>query len=813
MSSSSPSYKIKRKPPPKIDFNERYPPPDPADPFLPLSVLRDRSAGAAQNKDQESNQPSSPTYPPKSQYRPRSQAVFNVVTQTDADSLAFSVSKSPNSSQLVLLSEDYGRDDARSILSTATGTVGWNDRRQSSAINPYAIVSGGRLGSGFDTESFSRMGFDFDRCHAISPDPLPCTETHALPTPIPPNTTAAEPGSPRSPGTRLARLFGLKDASKKTSQTGLNEVSSGLKEAQTLTPVGKVDNDALLSGVFQPRNETSSKPRPTIKRLRRISNTSIASSAYSSLPSSPTRMERDAATIASVGSIGSIAQPSLKRSLSPLAFRSEDISELKDGVRKGVDEKNGMEEQKERVKQKAKRKQKRVSLPARSFLTGREVHSESESAPRGWRHFSDVEESDFGEEGDSDYVSTSDIFRPRRYSISKRRMYSKTKETTPSLDISSSLAPSDLRFPRSPSNLHHHHASTASSSSGSSNLTSSSSSRPTSMSTSTSASSYPSTPNSTPRSSTSTSISHSHAKALASASSSSYPEPEPEPAGVVHSNILSSRAAHSHAPRHLSLSLSHSPAHVEAATETWTDKPSKSPVSPISPISPKSPRRVFSDSVIPVFAAYLSSPTSSSEDQDNDRDTVPSSPVLDSEPSTTAARAGTWTGTSTKHLDADENWAAEWDRDREKVGCSPAGPNSSLTGTRGHISTTFSNHSSWVGVSQPVPEGLGKGVTYGKDVDQGLGSGLGGKRPSESKFKLSVKKILKALKPKEKEHEEEDMLKGPGHGQWQGQRQVHETYASPEVQTQTVAEVALSSSTNLEETTKERDCEVDEQQQ
>ncbi|KAG7089254.1 hypothetical protein E1B28_010953 [Marasmius oreades] len=36
--------RIKRKPPPRLDVTARYPPPDPNDPFAPLSVLRSRSS-------------------------------------------------------------------------------------------------------------------------------------------------------------------------------------------------------------------------------------------------------------------------------------------------------------------------------------------------------------------------------------------------------------------------------------------------------------------------------------------------------------------------------------------------------------------------------------------------------------------------------------------------------------------------------------------------------------------------------------------------------------------------------------------------
>jgi hypothetical protein len=36
--------RVKRKPPPRLDITERYPPPDPHDPLAPLSVLRSRAS-------------------------------------------------------------------------------------------------------------------------------------------------------------------------------------------------------------------------------------------------------------------------------------------------------------------------------------------------------------------------------------------------------------------------------------------------------------------------------------------------------------------------------------------------------------------------------------------------------------------------------------------------------------------------------------------------------------------------------------------------------------------------------------------------
>ncbi|CAA7266881.1 unnamed protein product [Cyclocybe aegerita] len=41
-----PGYRIKRKPPPTIDISERYPTPDPQDPFAPLWVLRNRTGSS-----------------------------------------------------------------------------------------------------------------------------------------------------------------------------------------------------------------------------------------------------------------------------------------------------------------------------------------------------------------------------------------------------------------------------------------------------------------------------------------------------------------------------------------------------------------------------------------------------------------------------------------------------------------------------------------------------------------------------------------------------------------------------------------------
>ncbi|KAF4597258.1 hypothetical protein EYR40_007710 [Pleurotus pulmonarius] len=50
--------RIKRKPAPSIDLNERYPAPDPCDPFAPLSVLRSKSSGTPlQCNSQESFHP------------------------------------------------------------------------------------------------------------------------------------------------------------------------------------------------------------------------------------------------------------------------------------------------------------------------------------------------------------------------------------------------------------------------------------------------------------------------------------------------------------------------------------------------------------------------------------------------------------------------------------------------------------------------------------------------------------------------------------------------------------------------------------
>lgn len=41
-----PQYRVRRKPPPTIDISERYPSPDPSDPFAPLWALRNRTSSA-----------------------------------------------------------------------------------------------------------------------------------------------------------------------------------------------------------------------------------------------------------------------------------------------------------------------------------------------------------------------------------------------------------------------------------------------------------------------------------------------------------------------------------------------------------------------------------------------------------------------------------------------------------------------------------------------------------------------------------------------------------------------------------------------
>src|SRR6266511_517421 len=45
-SSENPPHKVKRKPPPTISVSEKYPSPDPSDPFAPLWVLRNRTSSA-----------------------------------------------------------------------------------------------------------------------------------------------------------------------------------------------------------------------------------------------------------------------------------------------------------------------------------------------------------------------------------------------------------------------------------------------------------------------------------------------------------------------------------------------------------------------------------------------------------------------------------------------------------------------------------------------------------------------------------------------------------------------------------------------
>ena len=54
MSPSSPDlphYRIRRKPPPSLDISERYPSPDPLDPFAPLWVLRNRTSSRLSSQD------------------------------------------------------------------------------------------------------------------------------------------------------------------------------------------------------------------------------------------------------------------------------------------------------------------------------------------------------------------------------------------------------------------------------------------------------------------------------------------------------------------------------------------------------------------------------------------------------------------------------------------------------------------------------------------------------------------------------------------------------------------------------------------
>ncbi|GJE96261.1 AhpC/TSA antioxidant enzyme-domain-containing protein [Phanerochaete sordida] len=58
---SPPTTRIKRKPPPSFPYSPRYPPPDPADPFVPLAVLRSRahsSSTALDSPELQSTRPS-----------------------------------------------------------------------------------------------------------------------------------------------------------------------------------------------------------------------------------------------------------------------------------------------------------------------------------------------------------------------------------------------------------------------------------------------------------------------------------------------------------------------------------------------------------------------------------------------------------------------------------------------------------------------------------------------------------------------------------------------------------------------------------
>lgn len=86
--------RIKRKPPPSLHWTERYPPPDPTDPFAPLWVLRNRSSTLLSptsftlypdNNNTDVETPLAPTKPIKeSHYRRRSQSFF---PESDDDSV------------------------------------------------------------------------------------------------------------------------------------------------------------------------------------------------------------------------------------------------------------------------------------------------------------------------------------------------------------------------------------------------------------------------------------------------------------------------------------------------------------------------------------------------------------------------------------------------------------------------------------------------------------------------------------------------------------------------------------------------------
>jgi len=644
MQTPSPKHKIKRKPVPKLDSSERYPSPDP---FLPFTALRGES------KTHATVQLYSTQQPKPSHYRPHSQS------GTPKSVQPYSLSNA-NTSQPLLSGLD-GDDDVRSVLSAAAGSVGRSTLEADSLRLP--------------------MGFDFDRCHSISPDPLPPSPEYQA-APIFP---CAAPGSDSDSRGRLARLFGLKETNvvKKKSRNHLKDGSPtsddpspftppiASKDSHSrLTPVGELESDvrSLLGrgttkAVAQSqKNEHHSRFGTPTRRPRRMSNASITSTLYLSAPSSPTRSDYETSTIASVGSTGSVTvtnhrvRPPSNPVLSPRLRRN---SELGDAISIG-----NVGEQKKK-KSRGKEKDVRVRRSERG------VQSESESLSRGWRHF-DLDESDL--DCDSDYVSAGDMFRPRAFG----------KGSKLSLETSDAISHSRSR-PCS-------HSSSPSSSSGSSSRTTSTS---TSVSTSTSASSYISTPNTTPRSSASISPSHFPRSSSVSSSVQLSSSTSPNPPAIIVTPTSPVKPEYGieeskHSPLHTSPKKSHFP------RSPTTPKPTQN-----LPASPRSPTRVFSDSVVPTFAAFLSN-------ENLLRDAVAPSTVHDAD---------------------GKGWEAYEHREKRELERQVSSVKTSATATAG------------------TPNGAGIAHdSKAKDEKQEH-------KRSGSMFKLGVRKILRALK-REKEYED-----------------------------------------------------------
>jgi hypothetical protein len=64
------STRIKRKPAPEFPYSSRYPPPDPSDPFAPLSVLRARAHSSTTALDNVFQNALTPATDPYSTQRP-----------------------------------------------------------------------------------------------------------------------------------------------------------------------------------------------------------------------------------------------------------------------------------------------------------------------------------------------------------------------------------------------------------------------------------------------------------------------------------------------------------------------------------------------------------------------------------------------------------------------------------------------------------------------------------------------------------------------------------------------------------------------